>query len=274
MLSKEQIAAYHQKGYLKVKQLFTPEESAELGSEMVRVIEQWGEESIGWIGPWRDRYLPEDERLNTRAVFMHNPHFYSSAWGRVIFHDRLVGCVKQLVGSNVQWHHTVLHAKPPERGTPFPMHQDYPFYPHDGLNFIDCLAHLDDTPTESGCLCIVPESHKNGPLEHILGKDTAPHLPPDDYHPNIIETESIPAEKGDVIFFNYCSIHWSDCNRTDQWRKSVRFGYHDTRLRPVAKVGTGKENDPIRIDPNNILETNHNIVVSGFKQNNRNLTTE
>ena len=33
--------------------------------------------------------------------------FYSAAWGRVIFHKRLVGCVQSLVGPDVQWHHTL-----------------------------------------------------------------------------------------------------------------------------------------------------------------------
>ena len=97
MLSKEQVAQYREQGYLKIPQLFTPEETEELASEMVRVIEQWGQESIGWVGPWRDRYLDEEDRLNTRAVFMHNPHFYSAAWGRVLFHEGMIACVRQLI---------------------------------------------------------------------------------------------------------------------------------------------------------------------------------
>ena len=39
MLSKEQIAQYHEQGYLKVEELFSPSESEELAAEMVRVIE-------------------------------------------------------------------------------------------------------------------------------------------------------------------------------------------------------------------------------------------
>ena len=112
-----------------------------------------------------------------------------------------------------------LHAKPPEKGTPFPMHQDYPFYPHDGLDFVDCLVHLDDAPFESGALRVVPGSHKEGPREHITGHDTAPHLPTDEFHPDFIDSIPIPAKAGDVIFFSYCLIHWSEVNRTDDWRK-------------------------------------------------------
>ena len=262
MLTKEQINAFNRDGYVKVEGLFSPEESAELASEMVRIIEEWGEETIGWIGPWRERYLPEEERQATKAVFMHNPHFYSPAWGRALFHPGLTGCVQDLIGGSIQWHHTVLHGKPPEKGTPFPMHQDYPFYPHDGPDFVDCLLHLDDTPLESGALRVVPGSHKNGPLVHVLGPDTAPHLPPDEYHPDKLESVAIPAKKGDVIFFNYQAIHWSACNRTDRWRKSVRFGFHSTAMRPVGRA----EDDPYRIDYDNILERKDNIVVAGFRQ--------
>ena len=166
-------------------------------------------------------------------MFIGNPHFYSAAWGRVIFHRRLTDCVRALVGSNVQWHGTILHAKPPERGTPFPMHQDYPFYPHDGPDFVDCLLHLDNAPEASGCLQVVPGSHKKGPLEHITGAHTRPYLPPEEYHPSRTPSVPVSAKAGDVIFFSYLAIHWSDMNRTDRWRRSVRIGYHDAALRPV-----------------------------------------
>ena len=263
MLIQDQVEAYNRDGFVKVEGLFTESESTELASEMTRVIEQWGEETIGWRGPWRNRYLPEDERLNTKAVFMHNPHFYSSAWGRVIFHEGLTQSVQDLVGGAIQWHHTVLHAKPPELGTPFPMHQDFPFYPHDGPDFVDCLLHLDDTPEESGCLRVVPGSHKMGPLVHVLGPDTSPHLPLDEYHPDKMESVEIPAKAGDVIFFSYQTIHWSDCNRTNVWRKSVRFGYHSPKMRPIGRA----DDNPHRIDVDNILERKDSIIVRGFREN-------
>ena len=252
MLTGSEIKAYHEDGYLKVEQLFTPEETEELGSEMIRIINEWGEERIGWPGPWRSQYLVDEEQQTTKVVFMHNPHFYSAVWGRVIFHPRLVGAVQDFIGSDVQWHHTVLHGKAPEKGTPFPMHQDYPFYPHDGLDFVDCLVHLDDTPLESGPLRVVPGSHKNGPLEHITGPDTAPHLPTDKFHPDFVPSVAIPAKAGDVIFFSYCLVHWSEVNRTNEWRRSVRFGYHKPDMRPV-----GRPPD----------EVYNNIVVGGFRAN-------
>ena len=235
MLSQEQVSAYHRDGFLKVGGLFSDDEVAELESEMRWIVDEWwGEDSIGWRGPWRDHYLPPGEQKNTKAVFISNPQYYSAVWGHIIFHPGLIGALQSLIGENIVWHHTILHGKPPEKGTPFPMHQDYPFYPHDGSNFVDCLLHLDHTPIDSGCLRAVPGSHKAGPLEHITGDHTRPYLPPDTYHPDLLSSKAIPATAGDVIFFSYYTIHWSDVNQTDQWRKSVRIGFHTPEMRPVG----------------------------------------
>ena len=57
MLTQEQVDFYNENGYLKVDQLFSPDETKELASEMVRIINNWGQETIGWPGPWRTKYL-------------------------------------------------------------------------------------------------------------------------------------------------------------------------------------------------------------------------
>jgi phytanoyl-CoA hydroxylase len=251
MLTQSQIDTYHHDGYLKVEKLLSSAEVDELNQEMRWLIDEWwGEDSIGWRGPWRKAYLDEDEQETTKAVFISNPHTYSATWSRILFHTGIVGALQHLIGRNIQWHHTVLHAKPPEKGTPFPMHQDFPFYPHDGPDFVDCLVHLDETPLESGALRVVPGSHKAGPIEHITGEHTRPYLPPEIYHPDITDSVPIPANPGDVIFFSYYTIHWSDVNRTDQWRKSVRIGYHTPETRPIGKPPE---------------EPNNNLMVSGTK---------
>ena len=70
MLSNEQVAQYREQGYLKVPQLFASEDTEELASEMVRVIEQWGQESIGWVGPLA-RSLPRRRRPAQHAGGLH-----------------------------------------------------------------------------------------------------------------------------------------------------------------------------------------------------------
>ncbi|SVD90652.1 uncharacterized protein METZ01_LOCUS443506, partial [marine metagenome] len=64
-------------------------------------------------------------------------------------------------------------------------------------------------------------------------------------------------------FFSYQTIHWSDCNRTNAWRKSVRFGYHSPTMRPIGRA----DDNPHRIDMDNILDRKDNIIVRGFREN-------
>ena len=58
MLTQEQVEFYHENGYLKVEQLFTTEETEELASEMVQIINNWGQETIGWARTLADT-LPQ-----------------------------------------------------------------------------------------------------------------------------------------------------------------------------------------------------------------------
>jgi hypothetical protein len=46
----------------------------------------------------------------------------------MLVHPGLTGIVSSLIGPNVQLHHTKLHVKPPENGSPFPLHQDYDYF--------------------------------------------------------------------------------------------------------------------------------------------------
>ena len=199
MLTEEQIAAYRRDGYVKVEGLFSADELEALRSEMGRVIDEWGTETKGWVGPWRDRYLTQEERETTKAVFMHNPHFYSAAWGRVLFHPGLIGSVRDLVGPSIQWHHTCLHAKPPALGTPFPMHQDHPFYQHENGRYVDVLVHVDDTCEENGNICFLDGSHQGGALEHITMTEegpSAPHLPTSEYRLEDAMSARQPVSRG------------------------------------------------------------------------------
>jgi hypothetical protein len=160
---------------------------------------------------------------------MHDLQFYSAAWMRAVTHPGLVEAVSDLIGPNVELHHSTLHIKPPESGHPFPMHQDNPFYIHANGQYVDVLVHLDDTRHENGEIRFLAGSHKLGALPHIItnpdGTPCSPHLPPDQYQ--LETTIPVPAKRGDVVFFSIHTIHGSYINTTRQPRRLVRVGYRD-----------------------------------------------
>jgi phytanoyl-CoA hydroxylase len=237
MLTKEQIDDFNENGYLRIPQIYTASEVEAMRIELDRLIQDWATTNAGWSGPWRHVYMSPDVEQRSMLTHLHDLHFYSEAWCRAVTNPRLAAAMSDLLGPNVELHHTTLHVKPPETGMPFPLHQDSPFYQHEGFAYVDALVHLDDTNDENGCLRFVPGSHKKGHLEHIT-QNSSPHLPTDQWR--LENTVPCPAEAGDVVAFSIYTVHGSFINRTDRWRRLVRLGYRDPMNKQLAGQSFGR----------------------------------
>lgn len=241
MLSPEQIAFYEENGFLHVPKIFTPEETAEISDAMDQLVEDWSFTSPGWSGPWRQAYMDPTTEAKSKLTAMHDLHFYSAAWARAVTNPQLVAVLVDLLGPNVELHHSTMHIKPPQTGHPFPMHQDNPFYGHEDGRYIDVLVHLDDTFHENGEIRFLAGSHKLGHLEHIT--ETAagpctPHLPTDEY--KLEDTTPVSAKAGDIVIFNIDTIHGSYINQTKKPRRMVRVGYRDPQNRQLFGQSAGR----------------------------------
>lgn len=228
ILSPEQVAHYHAHGWLRIPGVFTPAESGELADHLDWLIHVWADTSPGWSGPWRKVYMDEATEKQSKLTAMHDLHFYSLPWLRAVTHPRLVGAMADLLGPNVELHHSTMHVKPPATGHPFPMHQDWAFYQHADGRYVDCLVHLDDTRHENGEIRFLDGSHRGGALEHITTTPDGPctpHLPTDRY--KLEDTVAVPAQRGDVVCFCINTIHGSHINTTKKNRRLVRVGYRD-----------------------------------------------
>ncbi len=244
MLSQVQQDFYHENGYLHIPAVFTPAETATLSDEMDRLVEDWAFTSPGWTGPWRNAYMDPETEKKSQLTAMHDLHYYSNAWMQAVTNTTLTEAIADLIGPNVELHHSTMHIKPPQTGHPFPMHQDNPFYRHENGRFIDTLVHLDDTCHENGEIRFLAGSHKKGFLEHITeledGTGCTPHLPTDAYH--LEDTVAVPAKAGDVVLFCINTVHGSYINQTRQPRRLVRIGYRDPENVQLAGQSVGRPN--------------------------------
>jgi phytanoyl-CoA hydroxylase len=240
-LTQEQVDYFNKNGFLRIPQLFTPNEIDELADELDRLVQDWSFTSEGWTGPWRLAYMNPEVEKKSKLTAMHDLHLYSEAWMRGVTNTRLASAISQLIGPNVELHHSTMHIKPPQTGHPFPMHQDYPFYEHTNEKFIDALVHLDDTFHENGEIRFTAGSHKLGKLKHVLETPKGPctpHLPFDQYA--LEDTVAVPAKRGDVVLFNYYTIHGSHINSTNKPRRLVRLGYRDPHNDQMAGQSHGR----------------------------------
>lgn len=241
MLTREQIEFYHETGYLHIPGVFTSEEMDGIEQDLEYIIQTWAERHMGWTGPWRKVYMDEETEKKSELVSIHDLQFYSEAWLRAVTHPYLCAAMADLLGPNVELHHSTLHAKPPETGHPFPMHQDNAFYEHTNDRYVDVLVHLDDTCHENGEIRFLAGSHKAGYLAHTTQTaegPCTPHLPTTDY--SLEDTVPVPAKRGDVVCFNIFCVHGSYINQTQEVRRLVRIGYRDPENRQVAGQSLGR----------------------------------
>ncbi len=238
-LTQEQVEFFQEKGYLHVPEVYSAEELEEMRGELDYVMETFANWEAAWRGPWRKEYMDEEEDQQATLVAIHELPNYSAAWTRAVTKRELGNAVGAVLETDtVELHHVTLHAKPPDKGAPFPMHQDLPFFPHEDNRYVDCLVHLDDAEETSGCIKFLEGTHKLGKLEHITGPETAPHLPTDKYR--LQDAVSVPAKAGDVVLFTLWTIHGSSVNHSENWRRLVRLGFRDPRNRQESGQGMGR----------------------------------
>ena len=242
MLTQEQINFYNENGYLHVPQVFNPTEIGQLSDELDRLVQEWAFTSEGWTGPWRQVYMNRETEKKSKLTAMHDLQFYSAPWMWAVTNSPLIEVVGDILGANVELHHSTLHIKPPQSGHPFPMHQDNPFYGHTNGQYMDVLVHLDDTFHENGEIRFLAGSNKLGALEHVTkmpdGTPCSPHLPTDQYA--LEDTVPVPAKRGDVVLFNIYTIHGSYINTTKQPRRLIRVGYRDPENTQIYGQSCGR----------------------------------
>jgi ectoine hydroxylase-related dioxygenase (phytanoyl-CoA dioxygenase family) len=216
---------YREHGYVLVRGVFDAREVEEMRAALDRILANVGgtehDRSHTWSGV--------DQSLQLKGF--HDLPYHDAVFTRMVAHPRLVAVLTELIGPNVQLHHTKMLVKPPERGAPFPMHQDYPYFPHERHSLVAASVHLDDTDEENGCLHVVPGSHALGPLEAHGEAKTVGYT--------LESGTPCPAAAGDVLFFNYLTVHGSGVNRSDRTRRNVLFQYRDPGDPPV--LGDGVE---------------------------------
>jgi ectoine hydroxylase-related dioxygenase (phytanoyl-CoA dioxygenase family) len=231
-LTPEEKAFYEENGYVLVKGVFSREEAdlfcreAHDLSRRLAAAADAGSRLPGWGSAAKVTSKPRE------LLHCHNVQFHSAVFSRLIVDPRFTDRAADIIGPNVQLHHTKMFIKPPERGTPFPMHQDYPYFPHERHTMIAAVVHFDDAPIEKGCIRVIPGSYKLGPFDHL--HDGGHHLPVDRYP--VHEAAPCPAEAGDVLFFSYLTIHGSGLNESGQPRTTLLVQMRDPTDHPLAQV--------------------------------------
>ncbi len=162
-LSEEQVAFFHENGYLPNVKI--------LDDHQVEKLKQELEEVTDPKHPGNHLFyeFSSNESLDPDTVLFHSLGHWRITEG---FHDILwnpafVVPASQLLGDvAVRFWHDQLFSKPAKHGGVVAWHQDYSYWTRTkSMQHLTCWVGLDNANIENGCLHYIPKSHRWGLLQ-------------------------------------------------------------------------------------------------------------
>ena len=212
------VSDFKEKGFCVKNSVFTPEVLHTLSSEFDRIVSQLQESGENINARWGSELTKDIEQSETQVIHTHNVQSYSAEMMTMIQRKILLDNVEKLIGPDIILHHSKLFLKPPGKGSAFPLHQDWSYFPTEKNSMIAAVIHLTESDEEMGCMRIVPGSHRLGQIEKTDGHSFVKGVH-DRYQ--LEDAEPIIAGPGDVVFFHCCSLHGSMQNVSEKPRKTV-----------------------------------------------------
>ena len=212
------VSDFKEKGFCLEKNVFTPDAVQILSLEFDRIVSQLQRSGEYINARWGSELTKDIEQSDTQVIHTHNVQSYSAEMMNMIQDERLLDTAEKLIGQDIILHHSKLFLKPPDKGSAFPLHQDWSYFPTEKNSMIAAVVHLSESDERMGCMRIVPGSHKLGKVEKTDGHSFVKGIH-DRYQ--LEDAEPIIAEPGDVVFFHCCSLHGSMQNVSKRPRKTV-----------------------------------------------------
>ena len=210
-------AFFAENGYYHARGVYPEDSLVGMEAEFDRIVQQlqFGNEDIN--ARWQSENTDKLDGGKSLVIHSHNVHRYSACWLNALMHREFLDVAEHLIGPDIVLHHNKLFQKPPRQGAPFPMHQDWWYFPTQLDSMIAAVIFLGDADDECGGFRLYPGSHKLGRQENSAGLKPSEALR--DYP--IEGATPISAKRGDVLFFSYFTLHGSMPNRSERIRKTV-----------------------------------------------------
>ncbi len=161
-LSDEQIAHFHQYGYVSGIKLLDADSVAQLQNELNEIMDP--------SHPGNSLFYEfhSNESKNAESVLFHSLGHWriTAGFHDVLWNPAFIMAAHQLLENKaVRFWHDQLFYKPAQHGGVVAWHQDYSYWTRTiAMQHLTCWTGLDDATVENGCLHYIPGSHKWGLL--------------------------------------------------------------------------------------------------------------
>ena len=233
MLSEAQVKQYHGYGYTVVEELF---DSSDMAPWLVEIERVSAGATLANHDRTRVEMEPDQPPNGTLLRRIYEPCTHYPPFRDLSESDKLLRCVEQLLGPDLEFHYSKINMKPPAIGSMVEWHQDLAYYPLTNSDSVSILIYLDDADCANGCLQALPGRHRANLMSHsrngyFQGRITDP----------VDESQAVALEApaGSVIFMHCLTPHASAANTSGQARRTLILSYRASDAYPVyAGQGT------------------------------------
>ncbi|HWC76061.1 MAG TPA: phytanoyl-CoA dioxygenase family protein [Blastocatellia bacterium] len=219
-LTDDQIAFYHEYGYLAGVRMLDEQQIERLREELTVLIDPANS------GNHLFYEFNSNESVDPARVLFHALGAWRIAPG---FHDVLWNpaftmAASQLLGGPVRFWHDQLFYKPARHGGVVAWHQDYSYWTRtEPMAHLSCWIGLDDSTRENGCVHYVPGSHRWDllPITGLAGDMDAIQTVLTDEQRAAFRPVAIELKAGECSFHHPLMIHGSYHNNTDHPRRAT-----------------------------------------------------
>jgi len=233
-LSDEQVASFHENGYLAGVQILDDQQVETLRAELALLTnpKQPGNELF--------YEYHSNESSDASRVLFHALGAWRIAPGfhDILWHPAFLVPASQLLGGAVRFWHDQLFCKPSHHGGVVAWHQDYSYWTRtQPMQHLTCWIGLDDATSDNGCLQYVPKSHRWNllPRTDLAGNMDAIQSVLTEEQKQQFKPVAIELKKGQCAFHHPLLLHGSYENRTERQRRAVVLN--------VVKDGTLSDSD-------------------------------
>lgn len=234
-LSPEQVARFHEQGFLIDLPLLDHSHVDELRARLQRIgdeIEIHAERLYEIESAWRER--PNEVVFHFLGAWLVDRWFHD-----LVFHPGVTVPLAQLLGEErLRFWHDQVFWKPPHHPGVVPWHQDYSYWTRTApAQHVSMFIALDDMSPANGCLQYVPGSQRWGLLPPVAFgggmEQVREHLTPE----MEVAFDPVPVELavGRVSIHHSHILHGSHANPTDLPRRGVVLNY----MGPDVRVADG-----------------------------------
>jgi ectoine hydroxylase-related dioxygenase (phytanoyl-CoA dioxygenase family) len=219
-ISDEQVAFFHEQGYLSGLRLLSDEQVEILRRELATLVEP------AHSGNRLFYEYNSNESVDPARVLFHalgawriTPGFHDILWN-----PAFTVPASQLLGGAVRFWHDQLFCKPARHGGVVAWHQDYSYWTRTRpMAHLTCWIGLDDATRANGCMQYIPGSHRWDllPVTGLAGDMNAIQAVLSEEQKKQFRPVAIKLKKGECAFHHPLMVHGSYENSTDGPRRAT-----------------------------------------------------